>query len=148
METETNGLMDFLTTLATVEEIFLEAVNDLETIRNRLHWLQCEHRRNKDLASQGSCMRLIRPISELSWVYEEISLAPPIQIVTHGYHALTDLRYSSPRIPHARRQSSVDLMAGGFYSPLPAPCSTSPLVRGSTSQMSARSLFDFYSSKK
>jgi hypothetical protein len=28
VESETNGLVDFLATLATVEEIFLEAIND------------------------------------------------------------------------------------------------------------------------
>jgi hypothetical protein len=61
VETETNGLVDHLTTLATVEERFLEAVNDWKQYTTGCIGCSVDAVGARNSASQGSCMRMIRP---------------------------------------------------------------------------------------
>jgi hypothetical protein len=81
VETETNGLVDFLTTLATVEERFLEAVNDWKQHTTGCISCSVDTIGARNPTSQSSYMRLIRPILKLT-VYEDIPLVPPTEIAT------------------------------------------------------------------
>ena len=66
MEAETNGLMDFLTTLATVEERFLEAVDDWKQYTAGCVGCSVDTVGARNSASQGSCVRSIRPVLKLT----------------------------------------------------------------------------------
>jgi len=71
--------MDFLTTLTAVEEIFLEVVDDRKQYTARCIGCSVDTVGARNSASQGSYMRLIRSILQLT-VLMDIPLIPTTEI--------------------------------------------------------------------
>jgi hypothetical protein len=51
-------------------------------MHNRLYWLQCGHRRGKELGESGQLYALDQTNLKADRVYEDIPLVPPTEIAT------------------------------------------------------------------
>jgi hypothetical protein len=76
--------MNFFATLTTLEEILLEAVDDWKQDATGGIGRSMDTVRTRNSASQGSCMRFIRPISKLTGLYENVPLVLPTEIATRA----------------------------------------------------------------
>jgi hypothetical protein len=119
VESETNGLVDLLTTLATVEERFLEAVNNWKQYTTGCIGRSVDTVGARNSASQGSCMRLIRPKLRPTEYMRDIPLVPPTEIATVTIASVTrrDLNNIAVKVQRVVRERMRMRMKMPHFSP-------------------------------